>query len=122
MSAIISECGGYRYILTRAADSMCPMKTAAVFVMLNPSTADEEQDDPTIRRCRGFARLWDCNGISVANLYALRSTDPAGLWVHPDPVGPDNDAHLCQIASIETRNQLSALGESHARSNSRSAL
>lgn len=55
-------------------------------------------DDPTIRRCRGFAKLWDCNGIAVANLYGLRSTDPAALWLHADPVGSDNDAYLRQFA------------------------
>ena len=69
-----------------------------LFVMLNPSTADHRNDDPTIRRCRGFAKLWDCNGLAVANLYALRSTDPAALWSHPDPVGPDNDDCLWTFA------------------------
>ena len=66
--------------------------------MLNPSTADATVDDPTIRRCRGFARAWDCNGIVVANLYALRATDPAELWRHPEPVGPLNDFHLQRLA------------------------
>lgn len=98
MSAIISPCGSYRYLLKRPADSMSPMKSTALFVMLNPSTADATVDDPTIRRCRGFAKLWDCNGISVANLYALRSTNPAALWSHADPVGPDNDSYLWRVA------------------------
>ena len=65
--------------------------------MLNPSTADAELDDPTIRRCRGFAKAWDCAGIVVAYLYALRATDSAALWTHPDPVGPDNDAMLAKL-------------------------
>jgi len=98
MSAIISPCGTYRYLLKRQAESMSPMKSTALFVMLNPSTADSMLDDPTIRRCRGFAKLWDCNGLAVANLYALRSTDPAALWSHPDPVGPDNDDYLWNFA------------------------
>jgi hypothetical protein len=98
MSAVISPCGTYRYRLTRAAESMTPMKSTALFVMLNPSTADAQFDDPTIRRCRGFAKLWDCNGLAVANLYALRSTDPAALWTHPDPIGPDNDDYLWNFA------------------------
>ncbi|MCA8326237.1 DUF1643 domain-containing protein [Burkholderia cepacia] len=98
MSAIISPCGQYRYLLSRPADSMSPMKSTALFLMLNPSTADASLDDPTIRRCRGFAKTWDCNGISVANLYALRSTDPAALWVHEDPIGPDNDLYLAKFA------------------------
>ena len=79
MSAIISPCGTYRYLLKQVAESMSPMTSTALFVMLNPSTADATLDDPTIRRCRGFAKLWDCNGLAVANLYALRSTDPAAL-------------------------------------------
>jgi hypothetical protein len=92
MSAILSPCNTYRYRLNRDGDP--GPYGPALFLMLNPSTADAELDDPTIRRCRGFARTWGNSGIVVANLYALRSTDPAGLWSHPDPVGPDNDAHL----------------------------
>jgi hypothetical protein len=93
MSAVISRCGQYRYMLSRAGD-MAAARGPAVFIMLNPSTADAEVDDPTIRRCRGFAQAWRCNGIQVLNLYALRSTDPKGLWTHPEPVGPDNDEWL----------------------------
>ncbi|SIT44000.1 conserved hypothetical protein [Paraburkholderia piptadeniae] len=66
--------------------------------MLNPSTADATLDDPTIRRCHGFAKLWACNGPAVANLYTLRSTDPAALCSHPDPIGPDNDVFLLNFA------------------------
>jgi hypothetical protein len=51
----------------------------------NPITADATLNDPTIRRCRGSAKSLDCNGFAVANLYALRSADPAALWSHPDP-------------------------------------
>jgi hypothetical protein len=98
VDAFISSCGTYRYWLMRAAKSLSPVKSTALFVMLNPSTADAQLDDPTIRRCRGFAKLWDCNGLAVANLYALRSTDPAALWSHPDPVGPDNDDCLWTFA------------------------
>lgn len=97
--ACISPCGQYRYTLTRPALHQFPGKGTALFVMLNPSTADASIDDPTIRRCRNFARDWDCNGIVVANLYALRSTDPKALLSHPDPVGPDNDYWLASLAS-----------------------
>ncbi|HEX3778607.1 MAG TPA: DUF1643 domain-containing protein [Pseudonocardiaceae bacterium] len=90
----ISPCGTYRYWLTRHwADG--PLLG---WIMLNPSTADAEHDDPTIRRCIGFARAWGYAGIMVRNLYALRATDPAALWNHPDPVGPDNDLHLRRSA------------------------
>ena len=56
MNAIISPCGAYRYLLKRQAESMAPMKSTALFIMFNPSTADATLDDPTVRRCRGFAR------------------------------------------------------------------
>lgn len=90
-SAVLSQCGAYRYWLTRDWTSG---GKRAVFIMLNPSTADAIQDDPTIRRCIDFAKRFGCDGLLVVNLYALRSTDPDALWNHPDPVGPENDAHI----------------------------
>lgn len=99
MKAIISSCGTYRYLLTRPSEVMHPDSGTALFLMLNPSTADATADDPTIRRCRGFARAWGCAGIAVANLYALRSTDPHALFSHTDPVGPENDRYLHEIAN-----------------------
>jgi hypothetical protein len=98
MTAIISDCGTYRYTLTRPATQRNPYKGTALFIMLNPSKADAVLDDHTIRRCRRFAESWDCNGIVVANLYALRSTKPAALWEHHDPVGPENDYYLRKLA------------------------
>ena len=68
------------------------------FVMLNPSTADAERDDPTIRRVRGLARGLGYGRVVVANLYALRATDPKALRTHPDPVGPEGDRHLAALA------------------------
>lgn len=59
--------------------------------MLNPSTADATLDDPTIRRCRSFAKAWSLGGLWVVNLYALRATDPRLLKDVEDPVGPEND-------------------------------
>lgn len=96
-TASISEDGLYRYSLTRIWDA-CALAANATFIMLNPSTADALVDDPTIRRCVGFAKAWGCGGLHVVNLYALRSTDPRGLWAAPDPVGPDNDAYLTNCA------------------------
>ncbi|KUN38306.1 hypothetical protein AQJ27_45175 [Streptomyces olivochromogenes] len=81
----------YRYLLTRIWDSTI---APAVFVMLNPSTADAMDDDPTIRRCTSFARREGAGGLVVVNLFALCSTDPRALRHHPDPVGPVNDAFI----------------------------
>lgn len=96
MSAIISDCGRYRYNLTRPGD-FAAWSNPAVFILLNPSTADAEQDDPTIRRCRNFALRWGCDGIVVVNLYAWRATDPKELWLQQDPVGPENDVHIARV-------------------------
>lgn len=94
-SAVID--GEYRYALRRSwADRSNvgrPFRWLA-FVMLNPSTADGTKDDPTIRRCVGFARSWGFDGITVANLFALRATDPTAAISHPSPIGPRNDAAI----------------------------
>jgi hypothetical protein len=93
-SAVISACESYRYRLRRSWADGPPCN----FVMLNPSTADALEDDPTIRRCVSFARSWGCGSIDVTNLFALRATDPRNLAVAADPVGPENDDHLIQVA------------------------
>lgn len=95
MGAVISEDGLYRYTLTRDIDA--PGKGTVTFVMLNPSTADAEKDDPTIRRCMGFARKWYYAQLKVVNLYAFRATNPRDLWLADDPVGPDNDHHISLV-------------------------
>lgn len=87
MAARFSEDGVYRYELARR----WARGPVATWIMLNPSTADAVQDDPTIRRCAGFTRSWGLSGIVVVNLFALRSTDPKVLRIARDPVGPDND-------------------------------
>src|SRR5581483_9586135 len=70
------------------------------FIMLNPSTADAETDDPTIRRCLGFAKAWGYGTLVVTNLFAYRATDPAELAKAGDPVGPDNDTRLWSEAQL----------------------
>lgn len=105
-TALLSDCGRYRYHLAR---TWGPGPTA-VFVMLNPSTADSTQDDPTIRRCITFARAWDCGSLTVVNLYAWRATRRADLWLAPDPIGPDNDAHLRAAASEAQRTDAPMVG------------
>lgn len=97
--AVLSVCGTYRYRLWRHwAPSDDGPHDAINFIMLNPSTADAEQDDATIRRCIGYARRWNYGGIVVTNLFALRATDPRQLRKAADPVGPHNDEHLYHAA------------------------
>jgi hypothetical protein len=94
--AIISECGKYRYSLTRTWDGSLPV---ACFIGLNPSTADASKDDPTIRKCVGFARRWGCGGIEMVNLFAFRATQPSDMKKAADPVGPLNDLYVCEAAA-----------------------
>ena len=72
---------------------MAPFNYAA-FVCLNPSTADEEQDDPTVRRCIRYAKEWDYGGLAVLNLFAFRATDPETMKQAGNPIGPVNDIYI----------------------------
>lgn len=94
--AVFSDCETYRYSLTREWDAALPR---LVWVMLNPSTADETRNDPTIARCEARTRAMGCGAYRIVNLYALRSTDPRGLRRVTDPVGPLNDAALREAAA-----------------------
>jgi len=84
----------YRYALERRWGS----GPFVMFVGLNPSTADAETDDMTVRKCCGFARRWGAGGILIGNLYALRSTHPVGLSMVDDPIGNDCDTWLAIMA------------------------
>jgi hypothetical protein len=86
-----SRCAGYRYRLDRTWDSARPR---AAIVMLNPSTATEAADDPTVARCRTRMRALGFGAMTVVNLFAWRATDPAELRRTADPVGPGNDAAI----------------------------
>lgn len=92
-SAEISECGQYRYGLHRTWSGGGNGKVCC-FIMLNPSKADADIDDPTIKRCMAFTQAWGYSTLSVLNLFAFRSTNPAGLLTVADPVGPKNDAAI----------------------------
>lgn len=78
----------YRYALWRSAGFYT--RTVGV-IGLNPSTADEHTDDPTIRKCRHFCIRWECDRLVMLNLFAFRATDPQELLTAADPVGPNND-------------------------------
>ncbi len=92
--AIFSKCKTYRYSLTRRwADG--PIQT---WIMLNPSTADEIVNDPTVERCQRRATSYGFGALEVVNIFALRSTDPKLLYGHSDPVGPQNNDHLLSAA------------------------
>lgn len=94
-TATISPCGTYRYMLRRIWDEALP---PCYWIMLNPSTADAEHDDPTIRRVVAFSRGWGFGSANVVNLFAIRGTDPAILSrTAIDRVGPNNDATLESI-------------------------
>lgn len=94
--ATISRCGKYRYLLGRQWGE----GSSLLFVMLNPSTADAEVDDATIRRCIGFAQRGGFGALEVVNLYAYRATDPKGLKRAGYPIGDDNDHHIMQAAML----------------------
>jgi hypothetical protein len=98
--AIFSPGRKYRYLLSRIWK---PSKGVALFVCLNPSTADANFDDPTIRRCIRFSDSWGYGGMKMVNLFALRSTDPKALYDCEDPIGPENDEYIgyeSEIAAI----------------------
>jgi hypothetical protein len=103
--ALLSDDGRYRYRLSRVWDDSLPL---ACWLMLNPSVADHEQDDPTVRRVTGFSQSWGFGGFVVVNLFALRSTDPAELKRDPYPIGPDNDRHIWE--ATEGRRVIAAWG------------
>lgn len=90
-SAIISECQQYRYQLIRQWDLEKPL---VLFIGLNPSTADAELDDPTIRRCIGFAKREGFGGLIMANLFAYRATSPTDMKNSQNPIGNLNDDWL----------------------------
>lgn len=95
-SAEFSPCRLYRYKLWRIWDSSLPY---AQFIGLNPSTADETNDDPTVRRCINYAAQWGYGGLCMTNIFAYRATDPRDMKAVAEPVGPGNDAALVEVAS-----------------------
>lgn len=93
--AVISDCGKYRYLLRRTWDHAKPR---VLFAMLNPSTADAEIDDATIRSCVRLSKGLGYGSFEVVNLFGLRATDPVALMHASDPIGPGNERAV--IAAI----------------------
>ena len=94
-TAVYSPCEAYRYTLTRTWD---PAGRKVLFVMLNPSTATEVQNDPTVERCERRARALGFGSFRVCNIFAYRATDPKVMRAQADPVGPGNDQAIAESA------------------------
>jgi len=92
-TAHFSPCRRYRYSLVRIWE---PSRPLCQFIGLNPSTADETTDDPTVRRCIRYAGDWGYGGLIMSNIFAYRSTDPRGMKEQADPVGPETDRWLIE--------------------------
>ena len=109
-SAVLSPDRRYRYALTRR---WRPGGQAVLWVMLNPSTADAERDDATLRRILAYSQSWGYHALTVVNLYGYRATNPRDLFTADNPVGPDNDTHIERAASGHGR--IVAAWGAHAR-------
>lgn len=97
--AWFSDCENYRYLLRiPVAQAFSFPRTTVVFVMLNPSTATEAKNDPTVAKCVRFARRWGFHDLVVVNIFAWRSTDPRVLVGVPNPIGDDNDTIIAAQA------------------------
>lgn len=94
--AKLSDCRNYRFALWRTWDDSKPF---AMIVGLNPSTADEVKDDPTLTRCINFAKSWGYGGVCMTNLFAYRATDPKDMKAQNDPIGAENDIWLNKLAN-----------------------
>jgi len=94
--ATYSDCERYRYTLTR---EWAPSAGRLLCVMLNPSTATELQNDPTVERCERRARALGYGAFRVCNIFAYRATDPKVMRAVDDPIGPENDAALADSAA-----------------------
>ena len=93
-NATFSDCRKYRYALSRTWDGK---KKTVLFIGLNPSTADENIDDPTIRRCINYAQNWGYGSLLMVNLFAYRATIPTELKNVKNPIGNDNDLHITEL-------------------------
>lgn len=102
-SAVFSDDRRYRYTLKIVWDDAVPL---VQFISLNPSTADENSDDPTLRRVKAFARSWGMGGVVMTNLFAYRSTDPRALYSVADPIGEPGGYIRGQMFCFSNRNDM----------------
>ncbi|WP_298801637.1 DUF1643 domain-containing protein [uncultured Lentibacter sp.] len=107
-TAVYSDCENYRYLLTRIWE---PEGRKALFIMLNPSTATEVQNDPTVERCERRARALGFGGFRVTNIFAWRDTDPKAMRAAAEPIGAANDATIAQ--SCDWADQIIAAWGAH---------
>jgi len=94
-NATFSDCRKYRYALSRTWNGK---KKTILFIGLNPSTANEKIDDPTIRRCINYAQNWGYGSLLMVNLFAYRATMPSELKNVKNPIGNDNDLHIIELS------------------------
>jgi hypothetical protein len=95
-NAKFSDCRKYRYSLWRRWSDTG--RGYVMFIGLNPSTADETNDDPTIRRCIAFAKAWGYDALCMTNLFAFRATKPSDMMAVDNPVGVDNNQVLLDLS------------------------
>jgi len=93
--ATFSDCRKWRYDLWRIWD---PSLQRVAFIGLNPSTADETKNDPTVKRCINYAKKWGYGGMHMLNIFGYRATDPKDMKAFSEPIGPDNSSAICTIA------------------------
>jgi len=95
--AILSEDRKYRYLLSRIWDES---KSTVMIIGLNPSTADETENDPTIERCISFAKSWGYGGVYMLNLFGFRATQSKDMFNAEEPIGIDNDEYIKKYSKI----------------------
>lgn len=96
-TAVFSDCRKYRYALVRAWDYSKPF---CLFIGLNPSTANELENDPTLTRCVNYAKSWGYGGVFMANLFAIKDTDSNQMITRENPIGKNNDLWLSKLYNM----------------------
>ena len=98
--AILSEDRKYRYVLSRIWDESKPL---VVIIGLNPSTADEKDDDNTIKKCINFSKNWGYGGLYMLNLFAFRATAPSDMFNASSPIGEENSKYIEKYSKLSDK-------------------